>query len=93
MDELTDSDDLEDDVIGATYFIGRIPTRVELLRAGHGILNVSTGRWSIDVTGSRVLRSVIEEADHWHKGPKNYGASGTHEQLRLDSKRCVEGRV
>ncbi|MYC89835.1 MAG: hypothetical protein F4107_06710 [Gemmatimonadetes bacterium] len=87
-----DHDDL-DDAIGATIFHGRIPQSVELLRSGHGVLNVSTGQYNIDISSSRVLRTVIEEAYHWHRGPDDYGGSGTHEQLREDIKRCVEGTV
>lgn len=93
VDHFEHEDPAGPDAIGATYFKGGVPYRVELLNSGHGVLNVSTGQWAIDNSSPRVLRSVIEEAYHWYNGLGNYGASGSHEQLREDIKRCVLGEV
>ncbi len=78
--------------MGRTYFYGGVPRHVELLRSGHGFFNARTNQYDIDISSSRVLRSVIEEAYHWHNGPGYYGG-GTNEQLRQDIKLCVEGAV
>ncbi len=93
VDQFTVEHDDLDGAIGATFFYEGIPRSVELLRSGHGFYNSSTGQYDIDISSSRVLRTVIEEAYHWHNGPDNYGISGTHEQLREDIKLCVEGTV
>lgn len=84
--------DVSDTAIGATYFLSGDPFGVELLTPAHGYYNVITGQYNVDISSSRVLRTVIEEAYHWHNGPNNYG-DWTHDELRDKIKTCVEGQV